>query len=122
MHYHPTTSGSSHLLEGVFLGVSHSNKNQNALKLSMFVADFGSVPGSQLINGLRRISRLTLKPFVWLFVRRRLARQAAVGLHHQSQASNHSTVALARAREQNRRQSSDLSLAESYFASATHVR
>jgi hypothetical protein len=32
----PGECGSSHLLEGVLLGVSHSNQNQKALKFSMF--------------------------------------------------------------------------------------
>jgi hypothetical protein len=33
---HPTTSGSSHLLEGVFLGVSTPTQTQNSLKLPVF--------------------------------------------------------------------------------------
>jgi hypothetical protein len=38
MHCHPTASGSSHLLEGVFLGVSVPNRNQESLKLPKFSA------------------------------------------------------------------------------------
>jgi hypothetical protein len=41
----PTTSGHSHLLQGVFWGVSHSNKNQKALKLSTFSLRFRFRPG-----------------------------------------------------------------------------
>ena len=47
MNSHPTTSGSSHLFEGVFLGVSIPNRNQKFLNCRGFLHDFGSVPGSQ---------------------------------------------------------------------------
>ena len=36
MHCHPTTSDSSHLLEGVFLGVSKPNRNQKLHKFPVF--------------------------------------------------------------------------------------
>jgi hypothetical protein len=35
-HFHPTTSGNSHLLDGVFLGVSHSNQTKNFEILDVF--------------------------------------------------------------------------------------
>jgi hypothetical protein len=38
MDRHPTTSGSSHLLEGVFLGVSEQARNQKSLKFTVFYA------------------------------------------------------------------------------------
>jgi hypothetical protein len=38
MNCRPPTSGGSHLLGGMFLGVSARNRNQNSLKLPMFSA------------------------------------------------------------------------------------
>jgi hypothetical protein len=38
MHCHPATSGNSHLLEGVFLGVSKPNRNQKLHQLQDFYA------------------------------------------------------------------------------------
>jgi hypothetical protein len=43
----PTTSGSSHLLTGVLLGVSEPDEIRNRLNCRCFPHDFGSVPGSQ---------------------------------------------------------------------------
>jgi hypothetical protein len=42
----PTTSGSSHLLTGVLLGVSESDEVRNRLNSRCFLFDFGSVPGA----------------------------------------------------------------------------
>jgi hypothetical protein len=47
MNRHPTTSGSSHLSEGVLLGVSEPNRNQKLKKLPAFRHDFGSVRGAR---------------------------------------------------------------------------
>jgi hypothetical protein len=44
-HCHSATSGSSHLLEGVFLGVSRSARNQKCLKLQAFSFSFRIRPG-----------------------------------------------------------------------------
>jgi hypothetical protein len=41
----PTTSGSSHLLGGVFLGVSQANRNQKTLEFSMFSCGLRFRPG-----------------------------------------------------------------------------
>jgi hypothetical protein len=38
MNSHPTTSGSSHLLKGVYLGVSVRNGNQKLHELQVFSA------------------------------------------------------------------------------------
>jgi len=38
MNRHPATSGSSHLLGGVYLGVSARDGNRNSLKLPAFSA------------------------------------------------------------------------------------
>jgi len=54
-HCHSTTSGSSHLSKGVFLGVSERDRNQKPNEFPCFVSVFESVPGSQ-INGLRAFS------------------------------------------------------------------
>lgn len=45
MNCHPTTSASSHLLEGVFLGVSVRNRNQKSLKSPTFFDWFRICPG-----------------------------------------------------------------------------
>jgi hypothetical protein len=42
---HPTTSASSHLLGGVFLGVSALSQNQKSLKFSAFLERFQFRPG-----------------------------------------------------------------------------
>lgn len=42
---HPTTSGNSHLLKGVFLGVSVPDRNQKYLRLPVFSALFRFRPG-----------------------------------------------------------------------------
>ena len=52
MNCHPTTSASSHLLKGVFLGV-YEAEIRNPLNCRPILNDFDSVPGSQLLfNGL----------------------------------------------------------------------
>jgi hypothetical protein len=45
MNYHPTTSASSHLLKGVFLGVSVPSRDPKSAKLPMFSARFRLRPG-----------------------------------------------------------------------------
>jgi hypothetical protein len=68
MNRHPTTSGSSHLLDGVFLGVSVANRNQQLLVkagesgvvfpyhhprgflVKSFVSDYSSLARSQYVR------------------------------------------------------------------------
>jgi hypothetical protein len=53
--FDPTTSGSSHLSQGPFLGVSLSNRNQKPHKLWGTSRDFGSVPGSLSVLGCQSV-------------------------------------------------------------------
>ena len=46
MNCHPTMSDSSHLLEGVFLGVSMPPEIRNSINYRRFWRDFSSVPGT----------------------------------------------------------------------------
>jgi hypothetical protein len=50
MNCHPATSGSSHLLEGVSLRVSVPEEIRNRLNCQCFLRDFGSVPGSHIVQ------------------------------------------------------------------------
>ncbi|HEX3603490.1 MAG TPA: hypothetical protein VHU43_05320, partial [Steroidobacteraceae bacterium] len=56
---HPTSSGTSHLLTGILLGVSHNFGIQKHWNSRRFIVDFGSVPGSQILEGSIDDRRLT---------------------------------------------------------------
>jgi hypothetical protein len=69
IHCHPATCGSSHLLEGVFLGYHYQTEIRNRLNSRCFLRDFESVPGSQLNQSLT----LIFCEFTMLFSRMQLA-------------------------------------------------
>jgi hypothetical protein len=64
MNRHPTTSGSSHLLEGVSLGVSAQKRIAKRWNYRHFGADFESVSRSKLNQNVMNLSVISLEVIV----------------------------------------------------------